>query len=508
MLSTAGLLLLVVSCGEVSKSDSGPPDSSRPDAALPDVGDKTGKEGGPCYPNGTCNTGLKCLSKVCVRMPDGGMPDMPVPDQAIPDVRALEAMVPDQAMPEAQVPDLSAPDLPLPDIQVPDQLLPDILSPDMPWPTCTDKSRNGTETDIDCGGNTCPKCADGKDCLKAADCTSAVCTSKVCQAPTCTDKVQNGSETDVDCGGGACGKCSHGATCKLPGDCASGACTSGTCDSCGDGLINGTDQCDGTAFGGKTCQTLGWKSGTGVLKCDSKCKLRQLGCVSKGLVAYYPLDSASLKNGTVSAVSGKVTALGSAKGVSAVAPGSCVVGECATLSGSKYIDLGWGKSLATIKMETSGSVCLWFKEQANNSTKGYVLTREGSPTVVINYPSANGLAAEIVDSDSGTTPQLAKTGMSKAWHHICLTWDGVKNDGRIWLDGQESTSWGDQFKNGLYKSPKTLTNWLIGAAFDQKVNKLSYFLSGWIDEVLLWDYQLDKQTILKLYNSGKGVVLY
>ena len=35
----------------------------------------------------------------------------------------------------------------------------------------------------------------------ASDCQSGVCTGGICQAPTCNDGVRNGSETDVDCGG-------------------------------------------------------------------------------------------------------------------------------------------------------------------------------------------------------------------------------------------------------------------------------------------------------------------
>ena len=48
-------------------------------------------------------------------------------------------------------------------------------------PTCSDGVRNGDETDVDCGGKTCPKCSNGKECDVAADCSSLQCSSKVCQ---------------------------------------------------------------------------------------------------------------------------------------------------------------------------------------------------------------------------------------------------------------------------------------------------------------------------------------
>jgi hypothetical protein len=42
--------------------------------------------------------------------------------------------------------------------------------------TCSDKVKNGQETDVDCGGNTgCPQCAGGKMCLIDSDCKSTVC---------------------------------------------------------------------------------------------------------------------------------------------------------------------------------------------------------------------------------------------------------------------------------------------------------------------------------------------
>ncbi len=48
-------------------------------------------------------------------------------------------------------------------------------------PTCADVIKNQDETDLDCGGETCPKCADTKVCNISLDCTSDVCTSNICQ---------------------------------------------------------------------------------------------------------------------------------------------------------------------------------------------------------------------------------------------------------------------------------------------------------------------------------------
>jgi hypothetical protein len=72
-------------------------------------------------------------------------------------------------------------------------------------PTCSDGRKNGTETDIDCGGGMCLPCGSTLGCLAPTDCLSGVCKPSgmggdVCQKASCTDGVQNGCETGVDCG--------------------------------------------------------------------------------------------------------------------------------------------------------------------------------------------------------------------------------------------------------------------------------------------------------------------
>ncbi len=92
---------------------------------------------------------------------------------------------------------------------------------------CDDRVKNGTETDVDCGGPGCPRCADAKDCLIAGDCASGACkdvgAGLKCQPPSCTDGVKNGTESDVDCGG-SCPACVAGKACTTGTDCASRGC--------------------------------------------------------------------------------------------------------------------------------------------------------------------------------------------------------------------------------------------------------------------------------------------
>lgn len=83
----------------------------------------------------------------------------------------------------------------------------------LPPPTCTDAAKNGSETDVDCGGATCPKCGLGGKCTAASDCASGACL------------------------GGACVECSPGA----------GRCVSGTHETCN---AQGTWQVEAACSGG------------------------------------------------------------------------------------------------------------------------------------------------------------------------------------------------------------------------------------------------------------------
>jgi hypothetical protein len=147
-------------------------------------------------------------------------------------------------------------------------------------PSCTDGVKNGVETDVDCGGG-CTPCADGKLCSSFSDCASVVCSQARCQPPSCTDGAKNSVETDIDCGG-PCGGCRTGRLCHVAGDCASLVCSVQdrrcVAESCTDALKNGTESdvdCGGSCGpcpSGKAC---GSEADCQSLVCgaDSRCAL-------------------------------------------------------------------------------------------------------------------------------------------------------------------------------------------------------------------------------------------
>jgi hypothetical protein len=65
--------------------------------------------------------------------------------------------------------------------------------------------KNQNETDVDCGGGSCPACGVGKGCATDSDCATGDCDAggtNTCQpVATCNDGKKNQDESDVDCGG-------------------------------------------------------------------------------------------------------------------------------------------------------------------------------------------------------------------------------------------------------------------------------------------------------------------
>jgi cysteine-rich repeat protein len=93
---------------------------------------------------------------------------------------------------------------------------------------------NADDTDACVAGCKAAACGDGfvqagvEACDDGNVSDADQCTSQ-CQAPTCEDQAKNGDETDVDCGGATCPKCQLEAACAAPSDCASGSCSGGLC---------------------------------------------------------------------------------------------------------------------------------------------------------------------------------------------------------------------------------------------------------------------------------------
>jgi hypothetical protein len=95
--------------------------------------------------------------------------------------------------------------------------------------TCSDGIKNGSETDVDCGGS-CSPCANQRDCKIAGDCQSGDCTNLICAACAKDTDCATGTFCDPTSGGGSCTpQKAQGAACTGASECTSDSCASGVC---------------------------------------------------------------------------------------------------------------------------------------------------------------------------------------------------------------------------------------------------------------------------------------
>jgi len=213
------------------------------------IGARTGEEGGPCYPNDTCNAGLECVDGLCVGLgPCTWGDDQPCEcEGGAAGTRTCR--------------------------------------PDGTWGDCV------------CA----PGCGDGQ-AIAPEECDGADLDGQTCEGLgygpgnlACTDLCAfdvSGCDTPLTCGNGtadgpeACdGVDLRGATCVSEGF-AGGvlACNANctldvsACESCGNGVAEAGESCDGLDLGGQTCVSLGHAGG--VLACTAGCELDQSGCTS------------------------------------------------------------------------------------------------------------------------------------------------------------------------------------------------------------------------------------
>jgi hypothetical protein len=84
--------------------------------------------------------------------------------------------------------------------------------------------------DTPCDGGKCNGNGACVECLGNGDCKgSDVCSNGVCGPDLCKNSKKDGLETDVDCGGPVCAKCAAGKACKVDLDCLSNQCNGVVC---------------------------------------------------------------------------------------------------------------------------------------------------------------------------------------------------------------------------------------------------------------------------------------
>ena len=138
--------------------------------------------------------------------------------------------------------------------------------------SCTNEESDGPESGVDCGGGTCPTCADGGGCIEAADCQSSSCVDGTCVS--CSNGETDGGESDVDCGAGCPDSlCGIDSLCTGSTDCASGNCVTADDGASACQLPAPETTCadseqgeyeSGVDCGGEQCAALGLRCADGV----------------------------------------------------------------------------------------------------------------------------------------------------------------------------------------------------------------------------------------------------
>jgi hypothetical protein len=129
-----------------------------------------------------------------------------------------------------------------------------------PPPSCTDKAKNGAETDVDCGGGTCPQCPTGLKCGKDSDCSRGPCQSGVCgctaktcaAAASCATSVDNTCGKTIDCSGSCTGAtvCYQNLCCTPATACPAKSCSTTVQNGCG-----GNIDCSGNCTSPDVCMS-------------------------------------------------------------------------------------------------------------------------------------------------------------------------------------------------------------------------------------------------------------
>lgn len=131
-----------------------------------------------------------------------------------------------------------------------------------PQPVCTPSCTGGRTCQggiCACPGGTrlceaegeCEECCSDVDCCGQHSCppSSPTCLGNRTCSVTCTDGVRNGSESDIDCGGVVCTRCGYGKICASSDDCANALCSGGRCREC-----SVDSECGSDGNGGCLCR--------------------------------------------------------------------------------------------------------------------------------------------------------------------------------------------------------------------------------------------------------------
>lgn len=144
------------------------------------------------------------------------------------------------------------------------------------------------------------------------------------------------------------------------------------------------------------------------------------------------------------------------------------------------------------------SVSMWVKPQ-NVSANRILFSKAGSaPNVrgyMLRHNTGGAIFIQLRSSGANRSHTFTSTLTASVWQHLVFTYDGGSNinGARVYIDA----SVGDTPSSGGLSG-----SWLEGQDFLIAQRTGTFFYSGNIDEVTVWDKALTQSEVTELYNSG------
>jgi len=266
---------------------------------------------------------------------------------------------------------------------------------------------------------------------------------------------------------------------------------------CGDGTIQSGEDCEGTNLNGKTCQTLGYLTGT--LNCTSSCTFDTSQCfdLNNGLIAYYKFDETSYSGtaGEVKDQTGKHNSL--ANGTVPLVLG--LVGNAAKFTSTDGGNTGQGyiivNNTQNINMATANfSILAWVKLTSIGDNviigKAYPNWWRYPDSTLFFWNSPQNIISWGLCGYSGPTSNW--TFPMNTWHQVGLTLSYGNNLSTLYIDGNNSAT---KVMPALDDDPSyVITIGKLTAGFP------GYF-NGLIDELMIFNKTLTSNEISQIYNS-------
>ena len=157
-----------------------------------------------------------------------------------------------------------------------------------------------------------------------------------------------------------------------------------------------------------------------------------------------------------------------------------------------YVDLGVSGLSAA---KNTGSISAWIKlETITSSGNGFQIRVDSNNNIALIYvASSNELRVQYKGGGNNTTTNYSTTIENDGnWHHLAGTWNSATDNLKLYLDGIEVGT-----ETGLTAITGSFTTASIGS------NSVgSAFWKGNIDEVSLFNKELDGTEVANLYNNG------